>query len=145
MVPPALSPELFDLLCEMRLQLAAQQKQHAQLRHECAAETANLWRAVLSGGAGKPFAYGPAWQVSRFGGFAPPAPAVAGLGEYYPQPGAMAAGGYGGMAAGGYFPQAGGMTAVASCGGYPSERERMLEDRLLELEAQMLARAQACQ
>ena len=37
-VPPALSPELFDLLCEMRLQLAAQQKQHAQLRQEVSAE-----------------------------------------------------------------------------------------------------------
>ena len=51
-VPPALGPELFDLLCEMRLQLAAQQKQHAQLRQEMAAEVSSLWRAVLSGQAG---------------------------------------------------------------------------------------------
>ena len=51
-VPSALSPELFDLLCEMRLQLAAQQKQHAQLRQEMSAEVASLWRAVLSGQAG---------------------------------------------------------------------------------------------
>ena len=64
-VPSVLTPELFDLLCEMRLQLAAQQKQHAQLRHEISSEIANLWRAVLSGGVSKSFPVVGPWQASK--------------------------------------------------------------------------------
>ena len=83
--PPALSPELFDLLCEMRLQLAAQQKQHAQLRQEMSAEVSSLWRAVLSGGTGKQFASGAAVQVPRLGGVAQPAAAASGATGSWPR------------------------------------------------------------
>ena len=115
-MPAALSPELFDLLCEMRLQISAHQKQHTQLRQELSAEMANLWRAVRSGGTSKSSASGAAWQVPRLGGLAQPAPAR-------------------GAGPGGYYPPAGG--AQTQGGGNLSERERVLEERLLELEAQL--------
>ena len=157
-VPPALSPELFDLLCEMRLQLAAQQKQHAQLRQEMSAEVSSLWRAVLSGQAGTgKLASGatvPApVTVPIAAGLAPPAaaasPAAATAGSAPGTAPSTAPGtarssvpglGLGGL--GGYHPPAAGISTprhnpqaagvqMQPGGGNPSERERMLEERLL--------------
>ena len=158
-VPSALSPELFDLLCEMRLQLAAQQKQHAQLRQEMSAEVASLWRAVLSGQAGTgKLASGAAAlpvpvTVPRLGSLAPPAAAAsttggtAGSAPPGTAPGTARSSvpGLGLEGLGGYHPPAAGISTprhnpqaagvhMQPGGGIPSERERMLEERLLELE-----------